>query len=319
MLQTAFVSVTSASKRRVKARVLFDTGAQRTFITRRLTSRLGCESSCKETLSISSFGTDFSDRAQFELVTINLISETGEIGIEALVTPAISPPIKMKFNKEWLKLVDLDGLKLADNLHEDVLDVDILIGNDYYGSLMTGNVMKQNGIMAMECVFGWLLSGPVYSEAEYRDQSSCLKIGVASVDNEELNRTLQRFWEIDSYAEDYTYDDDTVMQQFKETIRFDDDERRYVVQLPWKRSDVQLQDNYLLCKRRLRVLINKLRRMNKLREYDKILEDQRKKDLIEEVNLEMSTEKVHYLPHFVVLKEDSSTTKMRIVYCASAY
>ena len=154
MLQTAFVSVTSASKRRVKARVLFDTGAQRTFITRRLTSRLGCESSCKETLSISSFGTDFSDRAQFELVTINLISETGEIGIEALVTPAISPPIKMKFNKEWLKLVDLDGLKLADNLHEDVLDVDILIGNDYYGSLMTGNVMKQNGIMAMECVFG---------------------------------------------------------------------------------------------------------------------------------------------------------------------
>ena len=55
-----------------------------------------------------------------------------------------------------------------------------------------------------------------------------------------------------------------------------------------------------------------------MREYDKILEDQRKKDLIEEVNLEISTEKVHYLPHFAVLKEDSSTTKMRIVYDASA-
>ena len=41
------------------------------------------------------------------------------------------------------------------------LEIDIIIGNDYYGLLVTGEIIKGDGPMAMKSKFGWLLSGPV--------------------------------------------------------------------------------------------------------------------------------------------------------------
>jgi len=57
---------------------------------------------------------------------------------------------------------ELKGLKLANRLQSsENLDVDIIIGNDYYGQLITGKIIKTENIalIAMESKFGWLLSG----------------------------------------------------------------------------------------------------------------------------------------------------------------
>ena len=57
---------------------------------------------------------------------------------------------------------ELKGLKLADRLQSsEYLDVDIIIGNDYYGQLITGKIIKteNEASIAMESKFGWLLSG----------------------------------------------------------------------------------------------------------------------------------------------------------------
>ena len=184
---------------------------------------------------------------------------------------------------------------------------------------MTGQVIKQNGVMAMESIFGWLLSGPISPDLNCSQRSSCLTISATTVDNDTLNQALQRFWEIDSFGKDPVNDDDDVMKRFEDTIRFDKDEGRYVVQFQWKRLDIQLPDNYRLCKRRLQGLVCKLRKIGKLDEYDATLKDQYEKKFIEIVEKPEEREgPVHYLPHFAVLKEDSSTTKLRIVYDASA-
>ena len=57
-----------------------------------------------------------------------------------------------------------------------------------------------------------------------------------------------------------------------------------------------------------------------LKRYDSIIQDQLEKNIIETVNLEEQPElgKVHYLPHREVIRLDKDTTKLRVVYDASA-
>jgi hypothetical protein len=68
---------------------------------------------------------------------------------------------------------------------------------------------------------------------------------------------------------------------------------------------------------------NQLRKLCKdpevLADYDAIIKDQLKTGVIELVAaLEKPSDKLHYLPHQVVIRKDAETTKIRIVYDASA-
>ena len=55
-----------------------------------------------------------------------------------------------------------------------------------------------------------------------------------------------------------------------------------------------------------------------MNEYDKIFDEYLKLGIIEEVQTQGDTGQVVYLPHKEVAKEDRSTTKLRIVFDASA-
>ena len=82
-----------------------------------------------------------------------------------------------------------------------------------------------------------------------------------------------------------------------------------------------LPDNYLLSRKRLDGLIKRLRHDPKvLKEYDSIIQSQRSQGITEEVNPqeESANGQIHYLPYHAVLRRDKSTTKVRVVYDASA-
>ena len=55
-----------------------------------------------------------------------------------------------------------------------------------------------------------------------------------------------------------------------------------------------------------------------LNEYDKIFDEYLKLGIIEEVQTQGDTGRVVYLPHKEVVKEDRSTTKLRVVFDANA-
>ena len=56
------------------------------------------------------------------------------------------------------------------------------------------------------------------------------------------------------------------------------------------------------------------------KEYDNVIKDQLEKGIVEKVDLNEPTEvgKVSYLPHKMVIREDKDTTKLRVVFDASA-
>ena len=136
------------------------------------------------------------------------------------------------------------------------------------------------------------------------------------VDTEEmtLEKQLSKFWDLESLG--ISPQENSVYETFKDRIEFVNG--WYQVRLPWKQDHPLLPDNFTLAQRRL---IPRLQRNpNLLEEYDSIIKDQEEKGIIERVTSSEDIEvgKTHYLSHHPVLRQDKDTTKVRIVYNASA-
>ena len=111
-------------------------------------------------------------------------------------------------------------------------------------------------------------------------------------------------------------DQRVVHQEFLEQIKRSP-EGWYETALPWKGNHPPLPDNKLGSLKRLATLLHRLKRNGKLEEYDAIIREQLEEGVVEEA--EMPTKgKEFYIPHKAVIRENAATTKMRIVYDASA-
>lgn len=106
------------------------------------------------------------------------------------------------------------------------------------------------------------------------------------------------------------------MQYFTDTIEFTDG--RYHVKWPWKENMPELPDNRELALIRLKSCIARIRKKPDLRKYDSIKQDQLQNGVVGEVKNQKSEGIIHYIPHHAVITPQKSTTKVRIVYDASA-
>ena len=110
-------------------------------------------------------------------------------------------------------------------------------------------------------------------------------------------------------------------EEFQEKISFTNE--RYEVHLPWKTPHPLLPDNYQyqFSRKRLENLLERLRHDPEvLREYDSVIKEQLHRGIVEVVEKPSEGEvgKVHYIPHHAVIRRDKLTTKLRVVYDASA-
>ena len=181
------------------------------------------------------------------------------------------------------------------------------------------------GPVAINSKLGWLLSGPL-SSVDYNHITSTNFIiasndsSMASTNDDELC-----FREIEAICITDTLAVQPSTDQFLDHIAFTGD--RYEVSLPWKEGPLNFSDHYILSLNRLRSLHRHLLRDPPiLNEYDCILQDQLSRGIIERVpesqvmsnNPQQTCNMVHYLPHHGVVRQDHSTTKLRIVYDGSA-
>ncbi|XP_057292541.1 uncharacterized protein LOC130621249 [Hydractinia symbiolongicarpus] len=111
---------------------------------------------------------------------------------------------------------------------------------------------------------------------------------------------------------------DVVIGKFSEKKFFDGE--RYSVPLPWKQDHEQMPDNFQNSRNRLTSVFRRLKaKPELLQQYDDIIKQQKRDGIIEQVTEPPPPPgEVHYFPHHYVLKEDKSTTKVRIVYDGSS-
>ena len=113
---------------------------------------------------------------------------------------------------------------------------------------------------------------------------------------------LKAFWELESLG--IKLEEPSVYDEFKRTISF--------------------KDSLRLEGLRLEGLLKRLHHLPEvLKEYHAVMQEQLRKGIIEKVVVDEANQNadkiIHYLPHYAVIRKDKQTTKLRIVYDASAH
>ena len=329
LLQTARLQLYNLSDTRVPpicvaVRAIMDSGSQRTYVTSQVRERLNPPTKRTESLRIKTFGSTEGQDTVCEAVELGLLTRDGEtLKLTAMVVPFICNPLTSQPIRQSKEGYDhLLGLDLADSAEiEDVLQIDVLIGSDVYWNLVTGRVLRgRSGPMAIHTKVGWVLSAPVDRQETSANLAltSTHALRIDTCPNEQkFHDQLRRFWELESLG--IMKDESSVYEKFVQQISFDG--QRYQVSLPWKENHPSLPDNFELCRGRLFSLLKRLKQNPQLlAEYDAVIKDQLNRGIIEVVTDPSSTgsDRVHYLPHHGVVRRDKATSKLRIVYDASA-
>lgn len=112
-----------------------------------------------------------------------------------------------------------------------------------------------------------------------------------------------------------TTENEVMLKNFNNSILYKNNQ--YYIELPWKIPHPNILDNFYVAKAHLGKLHKKLESAGNLYAYDNVIKEHLSKNFIEEVPFNISSSNVHYLTHRGVFREDSLTTKLRIVFNCS--
>ena len=178
--------------------------------------------------------------------------------------------------KRYQHLASLD-LPHSNHGKDDLIEVDILIGSDYYWWFATGKIRRGvDGPVAVHTRLGWVMSGTLTMDEGCSTAHNFLTMHVLRIDatlftQDPLDEVLHTFWNLESLGIDPKID--SVLEEFTQTVQFKN--RWYEVSLPWKNSHPTLPDNYLMRKKQLDGLMKRLRlNPEVLKEYDSIIQSQ---------------------------------------------
>ena len=301
-----------------QSHILFDEGAQRSFISTEMVEELGILPTGTTDISLASFGSTSRLQQKLGVTTVKIETISGElISISVLIVPTIAAPIQNAVPMSVSAMPHLSGLKLAHPITSDKnFTISILIGTDFYWEFVQDTIVRGDGPTAQESKLGYLLSGPLPYSFSQTATSILLQIA-STVTPEEPN--LEKFWSIESVGTDTNTSavDSTFLHTYQESSITQTPEGMYIARFPWKEDKPFLPSNINICKKRTTTSLQKLRQTpDLLNIYDNIIKDQEKRGFFKRVDENDTAVHIHYLSHRAV-KKDSATTPICIVYDCS--
>ncbi|XP_068232097.1 uncharacterized protein [Palaemon carinicauda] len=293
VLQTAKVKVMNNKGGFVTAKLLFDSGCDRSYVSSKFTEICKPEWVTRTEAPYSSFGGHCSGGhssgkdIETNVYKLNVLDNKGKIiPIFAASIPKICNPLVRPVVPTHI-LDPFSHLDLADDFDDSsLLEIDVLIGLDYYWSLMNPKDAVQVGkTVAMSSVFGWVLSGnvgkgcnftKVVSTSSLSDfvSSSPQLLSISGVSDADMSY----FWDLETIGitskeckEDIK---ESVVQEFEDKIDFVNG--RYEVQLPWKNNSIKdsLMSNVNQAMKRLNKLLVRFEKDEDLKDaYMKVFDE----------------------------------------------
>ncbi|XP_055603942.1 uncharacterized protein LOC129752177 [Uranotaenia lowii] len=314
-LSTALVLVAGAGNRKIKCRALLDCCSEANLITENLAAKLNitptdlnppitiCGLNGMKTMSCKTVRTNVSSR-----------NRAYSASLDFLITPSITelPTGKVDINS-WNFPRDFE---LADPSFNVPREVDMIIGAEvFYDVLKKGRMKIGSNLPTLaETVFGWVVSG----SAKTTNKRSSQRVCQVNTTHDDVNRTLMKFWELENCCNSSTMTavERAVEKHFEETHRRSSD-GRFIVRMPFNDLRSQLGDSFETAKQRFNKLMMSFSRNPAKREqYENFMNEYLALGHMKEVN--DSPKECYFLPHHAVFKESSSTTKIRVVFDASA-
>ena len=228
------------------------------------------------------------------------------------------------WNEYRMKWPHLRSIKFPLNAKRPI--VDVLIGLDCLDlHCAIEEVRGQPGEpVARLTPLGWTCIGNPYSVKTtklvthfartyfIRDQSEM----------EEINSNSKRFWEVEEASLGkptpiVQIQDQLAMRKVDGSLHYD--QNMYRVSIPWKEDKPMLPDNYSMALKRLQNTEKRLQKSPNIgHAYSDIIKQYVAKGYVRKVPENESYNSKWYLPHFPVIRPDKDTTKIRIVFDASA-
>nr|CAH7750739.1 unnamed protein product [Callosobruchus chinensis] len=194
----------------------------------------------------------------------------------------------------------------------------LLGGEIFWDLLCQGKIsLGKNKPVLKETSLGWIIAGQIGgSRPDSGVSNVCL--------NTELNNQLQKFWEIEEWHQEKIMSDEEAYCEanFKETT-YRDENGRFVVSMPLKLAPELLGESRTIAESRLRSMEKRFaKNQNLASSYLEFMAEYREMghmSLVSSDTLERENDSsIYYTPHHAVLKEQSETTKLRVVFDASA-
>ncbi|XP_062537786.1 uncharacterized protein LOC134206107 [Armigeres subalbatus] len=315
LLATAVIIVEDDEGSRFPARALLDSGSESNFIAERLSQRLRTRRE-KVNISVLGIGQAASKvKHRIQAMVCSRITNFSR-NVNFLVLPKVTADLPTaKVNMNGWKMPD--GISLADPAFFSPSAVDMVLGIEFFFDffesgrrISIGNQMPTFN----ESVFGWVVCGGQTKQTE------SLRVNCSTATTATLEKLIARFWASEEVGSSkiLSTEEQRCEELFQQSIHRESD-GRYTVSLP-KDEDVvsRIGESRDIAYRRFLGTERRLARDANLREqYHQFMAEYIQLEHMTKVKDTPESRKRCFLPHHPVIKEASTTTKVRVVFDAS--
>lgn len=316
LLATAVVLLEDSHGVTYSARALLDSGSECNFISENLCQRMNVR---RERVAVSVIGIGQSTaRVKYKLQA-TVKSRVCEFSrqLSFLVLPKVTANLPMApINPTEWNIPD--NVALADPFFFQSREVDLVLGiQAFFSFFKTGNELQLGDQLPRltESVFGWVISG------EIAVTTPSLKTFCNLAVSDNLEELLTRFWSCEEVGRAVALSREEMLceEQFVNSVRRNSD-GRYTVKLSKDARVLErLGDSREIALKRFQGLERRLSRDVELQfQYKEFMAEYLRLGHMKKVE-EHSTDRLKrcFLPHHAVMKESSSTTRLRVVFDAS--
>lgn len=321
LLSTANILVQDIHGNYHMCRALLDNGSQLNFITKRLYNKIQLPTS-NITHSVEGFGNSVTKICQSTNIKIkSTINSFSLENISFLVTDKITKNLpEISFDSTNLQIPE--NITLADKNFNKSGPIDMLIGASIFWNLICVGqiILPNNSVIIQKTKLGWIVSGPLSFN------SLTPSVCNLAIDTSSIQTQLEKFWKIEDYqTKQFLSREEQECEDYFLQTTSRDSLGKFVVSLPFKENVSDLGNNSF--DNALKRFYNTEKRLNN----NPSLKAQYSDFISEYISLNHMTEieppskmrttqtnQEFYLPHHAVLKESSSTTKLRVVFDGSA-
>ena len=296
----------------VKCRALLDTGATGSYISAFLVNLLKVKPSRTLTRGIKTIMGLVTKRV--ETYDVKICDTQEKCVLPVCVTKIEQRELLTLENPNYPEMVEryphLKGVRMEETDTKELLPIHVILGANEYTKIKMAGYQRAGAVgqpIAEQTRFGWTIMS---SGAEVDTQNMFLT-QTSVGDYEDLCRM-----DVLGLQDTPIGDQEVVHQEFLEQLKRSP-EGWYETALPWKGGHPPLPNNKTGSLKRLASLVQRLKRNGKIEDYDAIIQDQLREGIVEEAQMPAKG-KEFYIPHKAVIRENAETTKMRIVYDASA-
>ncbi|XP_077260813.1 uncharacterized protein LOC143896692 [Temnothorax americanus] len=229
-------------------------------------------------------------------------------------------------------LAHLEDLPWADHDPMSANPISIIVGAELYSALIKDGIRKGavGQPIAQNSILGWVISGPITSSQvashaisvdSSHDRPSYTVNAHHSLNSLSLDQELRRFWEVEEIPRKMTLtpEDEKCEEHFRLTHSRCPD-GRYIVRLPFKEGPpIEIGHSRAIAEKYLNGLIRRFDAHPAQRdEYSEFLREYEALGHMREVPASDSNDtQCVFIPHHPVIREDSKTTHLRVVFNAS--